>query len=207
MARKKKKATLSDEGRYANVMDEVKGRLFLVGEFIDNKTTTGSDTTDIEFICLQLRKVMELIALASIVPNKTKYKELRSDFDKDYHAKRIFRDLEKVNVNFYPEAVTQEKSTTPGVNHHIKPRDNVWLTKKRFIREYEKLGGLLHADNPFAIRRPYINLYKQYKTLTTNLWELIERHKIAFIGGETIWLVFMGDKTKQVHVYNIEKVQ
>ena len=75
MARKKKKVKLSDEERYAKVMEEAKGRLFLVGEFIDNKTTTGSDTTDIEFICLQLRKIMELIALASIVPNQEKYKE------------------------------------------------------------------------------------------------------------------------------------
>ena len=206
VARKKKKV-LRDEERYANVMGEVKARLFLVGEFIDNKTTTGSDTTDIEFICLQLRKIMELIALASIVPNKNKYKEMRENFEKDYHAKRIFRDLEKINANFYPTAMLREEVSSPGADIQIKKRENVWLTKKRFMREYEKLGGLLHADNPYAVRRPYVNLYKQYKTLTTNLWELMEFHQITFIGGGIQWVVFMHGKNKPVQVLNIEKVK
>lgn len=207
MSVNKNKSDLRDDEQYAKVMEEVKSRLFLVGEFIDNKTTTGSDTTDIEFICLQLRKIMELIALASIVPNKSKYKETRENFHKDYHAKRIFRDLEKINANFFPIPVIREDSKDPEIQHNITKRPDVWLTKKRFEREYEKLGGLMHADNPFAIRRPYAGLYKQYKTLTTNLWELVESHQISFIDGNTFWLVFMGNKSQQVKVVNIARVQ
>lgn len=205
MARKKKK-TLRDEERYANVMEEIKARLFLVGDFIDKKITTGSDTTDIEFLCIQLRKIMELIALASIVPNKAKYAELRTDFEKHYHAKFIFRDLEKINKNFYPTAMLREPVTFSDANIQIKPRKNVWLTKKRFEREYEKLGGILHADNPFSVRRPYANLYKQYKTLIQNIWELLEFHQISFIGGGIKWIVLMNPKSQLVQVLNIEKV-
>lgn len=201
MANNKKKAVIRDETRYADVMGEVKARLFLVGDFIDNKTTTGSDVTDLEFICLQLRKIMELVALASIVPNKAKYTELRNDFEKHYHANRIFRDLEKVNKDFFPTALMRTSAESPGADVHLNAR-NVWLTKKRFERNYEKLGGMLHADNPFAIRRAYTNLYSQYKTLTSNIWELLEFHQITLIGSSDTWIVFMNGRDMAPQVLN-----
>ena len=204
MAKKKKKKQ-SDAEQYANVMGEVKARLFLADDFITKKLTTGSDTTDIEFIALQLRKVMELVALGSIVPNKTKYQKLRKDFEKHYHARRIMVDLEKVNPNFFPKAMLRVPVSAPGANLEIKKRENVWLSKKRFERQYDKLGKIMHADNPFAQRRAYASLYKQYRELIKNLWELMECHLITLVTGKLEWCVFMQERDKPVKVLTLDK--
>jgi len=50
-------------------MEEIKTRLYLLAAFFKGRAT-GSEVTDVEFGCLQFRKVLELITLASIAPNK-----------------------------------------------------------------------------------------------------------------------------------------
>ena len=193
----------SDPELYGDVMSELKGRLFLADDFIVKRLTTGSDITDIEFIALQLRKVMELVALGSIVPNKAKYQKLRENFHKDYHARRILVDLEKVNPNFFPKAMLRVPVSGPGADVQVDKRQGVWLTKKRFERQYDKLGKVMHADNPFAQRRPYAALYQQYRELIKNLWELLEFHLITLVNGKAEWCVFMQDRNQPVKVLSL----
>ena len=48
------------------------------------QTFDGSDGKSLE----QIRKTLELIAFASLVAHNTAYKSVRSNFAKDWHAKR-----------------------------------------------------------------------------------------------------------------------
>ena len=56
---------LAEAKIYCTCMEEIKTRLYLLAAFFKGKGT-GSEVTDGEFGCLQFRKVLELIALASI---------------------------------------------------------------------------------------------------------------------------------------------
>src|SRR5437867_6772721 len=92
---------LAEAKIYCTCMEEIKTRLYLLAAFFKG-TGTGSEVTDVEFGCLQFRKVLELIALASIAPNKEKYAEQRKKFHEDWNPRLIFRDLERINPDFYP---------------------------------------------------------------------------------------------------------
>ena len=52
---------MAEENIYCECMEEIKARLHLLAAFFNQGRTTGSEATDIEFGCLQFRKVLELI--------------------------------------------------------------------------------------------------------------------------------------------------
>ena len=68
---------------------------------------------------LQVRKILELVALSSLVANSKLYTKTYEDFARHYNAELILRDLERINSDFYPRPVTQSKSEQPGVDHHL----------------------------------------------------------------------------------------
>ena len=54
---------------YCKLMAEVKGRLYAALEILKGHTRTSYKVTNIEFVCLQIRKVLELISMCSLVAN------------------------------------------------------------------------------------------------------------------------------------------
>ena len=96
-----------DVQMYIFCMEEIKRRINVISQFLDNKATTGQPITDIEFLYLQFRKVLEFIALSSLSANREKYEEVRNNFKTDWHAERIMEKIEKINPNFYPCPTSQ----------------------------------------------------------------------------------------------------
>jgi len=84
---------MKEEDVYRNCMEEIKTRLNLVIDFFNQGRTTGSQVTDIEFGCLQFRKILELIALSSIAPNKNEYAKQREKFYKDWNPDTVVKIL------------------------------------------------------------------------------------------------------------------
>jgi hypothetical protein len=130
---------------------------------------------------LQLRKSLEAIAFASIAPNKAKYAEFRSrsedqpDYTKDFHAKKIFRALGKINRSFYPvpllPAVRQPKGSW-----HFDRRTHEVLSKKRFENVYDRLGRHLHSANPWSAQAGFDSLLAELPTVISETFALIELH-------------------------------
>ncbi|MEM9299845.1 MAG: hypothetical protein AAGA64_15890, partial [Bacteroidota bacterium] len=60
----------------------------------------------------------------------------------------IFKELERINPNFYPVPV---KSTIDKLDPRLK--QDGYLKKDKAIKVYKSCGGYLHATNPFKSQR------------------------------------------------------
>ena len=89
-------------GLYQNCLYEIKRRIDVIAEHLNGVTTEKYLIIEVETVCLQFRKILEKIALMSLVANKELYAEQNEKFAKHYHAERIMKDLERINPDFYP---------------------------------------------------------------------------------------------------------
>ena len=191
---------MQDEKIYCRCMEEVKARMNLVLGFLSSHRSTGSEITNTEFVCLQVRKILELIALGSIAPNKAKHAEHREKFHKDWNARTILRDLERINPDFYPVPVKQIQSTIAGVDHHFENVSSGFLTKSDFLKVYKKCGGVLHAENPFGQKRDLGAVRRQFPKWVNQITTLLRTHRIRLIDSSKIWVVVMEHPhDKKVH--------
>ena len=87
---------------YCNLMYEVKKRIAVVQGFLGGQINAIYPRMTIELAVLQLRKMLELIALVSLVAHKDEYAKRHQKFASHWHAERILRDIEKINPDFYP---------------------------------------------------------------------------------------------------------
>ena len=67
---------------YCDVMEEIKRRTTVVQSFLAGQSKTIYRVTTIESMCLQMRKVLELIALGSLVVNKFIFAEQNTKFER-----------------------------------------------------------------------------------------------------------------------------
>ena len=59
---------------------------------------------------MQVRKILEIVAFGSIVANEKEYLEAYNKIEKHYHAKKILRFVERINLDLYPKPVLHTKS-------------------------------------------------------------------------------------------------
>ena len=90
---------------YAHQMELIKLRINVVDAIQNGKYTTPYPASNIELCCLQLRKCIELIVMASLVANADQYKAAYDHLEHDWHAKYISNDLARVSPNFYPTPI------------------------------------------------------------------------------------------------------
>lgn len=135
----------------------------------------------LESAILQIRKALEAIALASIAPNKSKYEAFRAkateqpDYAKDYHARKIFQVLGKINKDFYPLALLPATRQVNGTVHFDRKASG-YLTKKRFESFYDRLGKHLHAHNPWSNNKNLENLASELPATIEEAFSLLELH-------------------------------
>src|SRR5260221_8880427 len=168
---------------YCKQLTEIKHRSFVIGEiFTRERHGTPFPATDVELIYLQFRKILELIALASLVVNKDEYSKVRKQFENDWNAKRILESLEKANPRFYPKASRQILDEKTGRPISLEPIVSGFLTKKEFLELYQMSSEILHSRNPF-LRELDLEIYKS----RTNEWAgkiatLLNHHEIHLHG-------------------------
>jgi hypothetical protein len=134
-------------------MEEIKRRTEVIRSFLKGNSSTPYKQTTVESICLQVRKIIELIALASLVANKDVYAAHRSMFAKDFHAKNLLGDIARLNPNFYPRLSKQILDPTGTKVVRVEDIKSGFLTKDDLIKIYERTAGLLHAGNPFGEKK------------------------------------------------------
>ena len=169
--------------KYQQCLYDITKRTEVINHYIDGVKTTGYLGTDIELIALQFRKIVELIALSSLVANKKEYSAQRTKFKDDWNARLIFQDLERINPEFYPKPSRQiEKSNTEGARYFdFEPIEAGYLTKKEAIKIYEKCGGVLHAENPFKESKDITQLQKQFPFWIKKIITLLNHHSIILV--------------------------
>lgn len=141
--------------RYQAAMVEVKRRLRAITRIQGaKKPRTLTLDTDNEFMWLQIRKVVELVAFASISSDETRYAALRAeakdnpDHTRDWKVGDILKRLSKITPHFLPIPIRSVQVVAEGVWHFDEGEEK--QTLERFIEIYERAGEHLHVPNPFA---------------------------------------------------------
>lgn len=141
---------------FNNYYGELKYRLQRISDlcevcFVTNKTI---DNILFESICLQLRKILEIIAMSSLISNKKVFNTVKTEIFKEWNAKNIIKEIEKYSKNVFPiESYEYCEFDTSNIfeftNKAIKTSKPI-LSKDLFCEIYDRCGGILHIANPFG---------------------------------------------------------
>lgn len=124
---------MDEVATYCNLMEEIKRRNEVIQAYLSGHLNCLFRAVTVETEALQLRKILELIALGSLVANKSEYAKQYEKFASHWHAGRIMRDVESINPKFYPEPFREIPSQSQGVKNDLVPMTEGFLTKKDFI--------------------------------------------------------------------------
>ena len=181
--------------KYANCMEEIKKRTEVIRAFLNGECNALYKQTTAESICLQVRKILELIALASLVANKDEYAKSRANFAKDWHAKRILNSIEEINPNFYPCPTKQILDSSSEKVIKVEKIISGFLTRKDFESIYDRCGGLLHAQNPFSQSKNIDSFLKVVPTWMDKILALLNHHHAQLVKEDLQLWVLMQSKT------------
>src|SRR5690349_16787754 len=107
----------SDNVVYANCMEKVRQRVNAVRWLVMTARALQVDHFLItEGVFVQFRKILELIAFASLSAHRELYSQAYANYHMHWRAKDMLNAVEKLNPNFYPVALMPP----------VKTGDNSW---------------------------------------------------------------------------------
>jgi len=187
---------------YCNVMEDIKRRTAVVWSFLNGKSSTIYKATTIESVCLQVRKILELIALGSLVANKSEFAEQNENFGGLWNARLILKDLGRLNPYFYPKPIREVPGARPGVKSDLQDIKEGFLTKDEFIKVYEKCGRMMHSDNPYGGKADYRYYDKSIPKWMEEIRVLLNSHTIRLMNDDNMYLIHMKEeRDDRVHGY------
>ena len=185
-----------DAQRYLASMNELSLRIDIVQSILKGFKTTGHSGADIEFIALQIRKILELIALASICVNLKSYAKARKSFSKDWKAKEILKIIERENPYFYPEPGIQKIDLkTRKVVEIVMLEEGSYLSRSEFESLYDKCCEYLHAKNPYDENKlEYTNIKDYFTNKFERIKKLLNHHHIQLQNPNCkLWVTLNAD--------------
>ncbi|MEA3587295.1 hypothetical protein J6I75_02870 [Pseudidiomarina sp. 1APP75-27a] len=180
------------QDKYRALLIEIKRRTKVVDAFLLQKTHAVYVPTTVESACLQIRKILELIAFGSLVANLDEFSKQHKKFSKYWNASLMLKDMERVNPDFYPNPIIQRKSEEAGVYMKWDDRPDDYLTKEKFVKVYEKCGAIMHSDNPFGSKVDYDYYQDSLPEWRTEVVNLLNAHTIKLVGDRNLYLFQMG---------------
>jgi hypothetical protein len=179
--------------RYCDLMEEVKLLINVVNHFLSGQGHALYQPSTLETVCLQIRKILELIAFGSLVANKDAYTATYTKVSKAWNAGEILAELAKVNPNFYPVPVIEVPSDIPGVQNQHKERVGDYLDEAEFKEVYGRCGVLAHAANPYGKAIDYAYYARTLPIWRTRIMNLLNAHDIHLLGNPGMYVVHMSE--------------
>ena len=193
---------------YAEQMREIKRRIEVINFFLNKRGHALYQPTTIESICLQFRKILELIAFSSLIANKDRYAAVHKNFESHWNAELLLKDLSRVNEDFYPKPIDEKPSQEPGVANELVPFTDGFLTQKDFVHIYKKCGGMMHAANPYGSKTGMHYFEKSFPIWLSKLIRLLNCHQVHLLDEASFWLIHMKeDGDDDVHFYQFSRVE
>ena len=185
---------------YRELMTEIWRRADFIGKFLTVPQLGIYNVTRIESICLQVRMILENIALGCLVANGEHLESLPKKIEKAYHADTILNRLDTIVPECYPQPLVlvprRPDSTIRAmdINHDKflgewvdRPPDE-WLNRAEFKEVYGRVGNILHARNPLGAL-PDIAYYEEMAPLWLNkIVGLVTHHKISIQSEQQIYI-------------------
>ena len=175
-------------------MKEIKYRTFLIQKELKKDKL---EYWEIEFCCLQLRKILELILFSSLTANTNLSSTNSKNFFTGWKIRELITKIEAINPNFYPEPVKINNS-----KNEINSIKNDFLTKKELLIVYQKVSKEIHIKNPFnKNKNKNKSLNKEYfKKITNKIVVLLETHIARPFLPNELYLIFMNGNDNNVEI-------
>ena len=181
----------NDKVAYCNCMEQLKRRLGLVWGVTSGAVRTGDESADGEFVCLQLRKCLELIAFSALCAHREHYLRVRADLENEWRAKRILDRLSAIHADFYPQPVVP-RSLGPGRWHFDAVTDG-FLTQDEFVFLYDKCAEAVHEWNPYRPGPRKIDLQRTVSDWAHRIDRLMAFHWVRLVDQDDLLLVRLVD--------------
>lgn len=187
----------SDIQIYCDYMVEVRTRIAIIQAVLEGRTGTGIEGCNNELIFLQFRKILEVIAFASLAANKQKYSQVHANFAKHWKPEKMLAELEKINANFYPTPLEAMQALPNGVKHFPLMVDG-FMTKNEFVSLYNVCSDVMHKQNPYSERDPTIYTIYGAPKWVERIQKLLACHSVQLENGY-VWVVTIPNEGS-VHV-------
>lgn len=193
---------------YAEQLREIKRRTEVIDFFLHKGGHALYQAATIESICLQFRKILELIAFASLVANKDRYAAVHKNFESHWNAELLLKDLSRINADLYPKPIEEKPSSIPGVVNDLVPITDGYLTQEDFIHIYKKCGGMLHVANPYGSKTGFHFFEKSFPLWRAKLIRRLNCHQVRLFGETGFWLMHMQENgDNEIHFYHFGLVE
>lgn len=195
-----------DMNAYVSIMEEIVRRTDVIRELFHKKINMGHNDIQAETIALQIRMIIESIALASLSANKSLFEQEGDKFKEFWRADSIFRDIEKKNPDFYPQPVKEQLSNISDVLE-ITDIKTEFMTRSEIIELHSKCCDILHAKNPYGRSRDHKTFLTQVPQWMTLIMNLLNSHRIRLLNDSGFYLVHMREpynKGYRVRMYYME---
>lgn len=193
--------------KYLTVLAEIKRRTEVIDDIISADSRLRYRATSIETACLQVRKILELIAFGSLIANVRIYSAQHRKFAEHWNPKIMLKDMARVNPSFYPSPIIQKPSAVPGIDMDWISRGPDYLTKDDFLLAYDKCGGILHAANPYGAATD-LDAYQTNLTQWRNkIVKLLDAHTMTLVEDNHLYLFQMhaGGQPPTYHIFGLVK--
>jgi hypothetical protein len=169
---------------YVQLMVPVKERVGLVGLLLSDGHLGLGLRVAVESASLQMRMVLETVALAPLIARPAAYGAGHSRFAKEWHAGKIVSHLRSLHPQFYPVATLASESTQAGIKLELTPRPHDYLQESEFESVYGRLGGWCHVANPLGRPRDLQAVRMELIEIRTRVINLLDWHRVRLIGDE-----------------------
>ena len=196
-----------DVKAYTAVMQEIKRRTSLARALHARELTVHHKATHVESMVLQIRMILELIALGALAAHRSLFEEQQKKFASHWEPLRILRDLEKLNPSFYPQPVVEKTSSIPGVVNDLEDLRSGFLTRDELIEIHGRCGNVLHARNPYGKPLDYALYERAVPNWLNQIIALLNCHKIHMHGDDSrFYLVHMHEaRDDSVRMYTFAR--
>ena len=148
----------------------------------------------VESVCLQLRMMIEDIAVACLIANAEDLPDLARALRREYRPKLILRGLEKLNPDCYPIPLVEKVEGSRGNFRDTYNRpEGDWLTRGEAVEEYGRLSSFVHGNlksyNDSAV--DFLELYQRCGYIEYKIRNLLSHHQIAVLREDTMYRVLM----------------
>ncbi len=196
--------------KYLDQIKDVRCRIESIGVIADVMTRQRYLPIAVESVYLQFRKILEIIARASLVADQEAIKELGSSMRKlgKHNGDKLLKVMGAINPEFYPVPIVPELSGDPRLKQIFQRKTADFLTKELFAELYnKKCAPLMHAENPFGTHTNYKTLWDEVPLWKNRIMELLSMHQIHVLRLDGFFLVNMHDENdEKIDMYSIEKV-
>ena len=130
------------------MMAEIKVQSRLVKEVGEGRAAAFARPARVEFVYLQFRKILELIAMGSLLATSQAFGQVQSKIQRYWNAKDLLKDIQGINPDFYPRRIISEAEFSgPGVKMEWLGRSDDYLGRIRFFLSFRnQRSSLLHEN-------------------------------------------------------------